>query len=431
MPCALCGHTHFPDTGHFASLAVTPTDVADDGMITAILIAPGELKNKGLYLPDDVAPLAAQLFVGKPVFLDHGASPNPNTRPDNRRIGEIDSVWTEGGAVYGKFKVASESVRGILRGLKDMGLGGMSAVIQYLASDNGVISAIVGVASVDVVLTPASEGARILQADQHEHQPNADTDLSWFEKAWQFFAALPLTTRQSPAPAPAEPATSEPTEEIIMDEALKAALDAMQAAIIANNKTATDALDAKIEAQTVSLALTAAAVADMIKKQMNAEMAGFRKKMMKDKMSADLPDMPSESLDSLVDALYAQRVDDETEEAMMSRMDIIVGPLREFAAAQKAALTATAEVEAAAAATAAEEAAAAAVAADNDATKITLPIPIPLPTQLTAQLAEVAGATVPAATDALSAFIKQYDKPVEKDEHGRAVVASNGNGSAA
>ena len=98
------------------------------------------------------------------------------------------------------------------------------------------------------------------------------------------------------------------------------------------------ALDVKIEAQTASLALTAAAVADMIKKQMNAEMAGFRKKMMKDKMSADLPDMPDGSLDNLVDALYDQRVDDETDEAMLARMDIIVGPLREFAAAQKAAL---------------------------------------------------------------------------------------------
>ena len=50
---------------------------------------------------------------------------------------------------------------------------------------------------------------------------------------------------------------------------------------------------------------------------------------------------------------------------------------------------------------------------------------------MTAQLAEVAGATVPAADDAMANFIKQYDKPVEKDEHGRAVVASNGNGSAA
>ena len=147
------------------SLAIAPTEVADDGFVTAILIAPGELKNKGLYLPDDVAPAAAQMFVGKPVFLDHGVDPNPNTRPDNRRISEIDSVWTEGGAVYGKFKVANESIRGILRGLKDMGIGGMSAVIQYLAT-GGVISAIVGVASVDVVLTPASEGARILQASQ-------------------------------------------------------------------------------------------------------------------------------------------------------------------------------------------------------------------------------------------------------------------------
>ena len=48
---------------------------------------------------------------------------------------------------------------------------------------------------------------------------------------------------------------------------------------------------------------------------------------------------------------------------------------------------------------------------------------------MTAQLAEVAGATVPAADDALANFIRQYDKPVEKDEHGRAVVANNGNGS--
>ena len=190
-------------------------EVADDGFVTAILIAPGELKNKGLYLPDDVAPAAAQMFVGKPVFLDHGVDPNPNTRPDNRRISEIDSVWTEGGAVYGKFKVANESIRGILRGLKDMGIGGMSAVIQYLAT-GGVISAIVGVASVDVVLTPASEGARILQASQT--QP--ETDLSWFDKAWQFFAMLALNTRQSPEPAQAEPATSDPTEETIMDEAL-------------------------------------------------------------------------------------------------------------------------------------------------------------------------------------------------------------------
>ena len=169
-----------------------------------------------------------RLFVGKPVFLDHGVDPNPNSRPDNRRISEIASVWTEGGAVYGKFAVANESIRGILRGLKDMGIGGMSAVIQYLAT-NGVISAIVGVASVDVVLTPASEGARILQASQT--QP--DTDLSWFEKAWQFFAMLsPMPTRQPPEPAQAEPATSEPTEDTIMDEALKAALDAMQANIL-------------------------------------------------------------------------------------------------------------------------------------------------------------------------------------------------------
>ena len=97
--------------------------MADDGLVTAILIAPGELKNKGLYLPDDVAPAAAQLFLGKPVFLDHGVSPDPNSRPDNRRISEISEVWTEGGAVYGKFAVANESIRGILRGLKDMGLG--------------------------------------------------------------------------------------------------------------------------------------------------------------------------------------------------------------------------------------------------------------------------------------------------------------------
>ena len=209
-----------------------------------------------------------------------------------------------------------------------------------------------------------------------------------------------------------------------MDEALKAALDAMQATIIADNKAATDALDAKIEAQTVSLALTAAAVADMIKKQMDAGLAGMRKKMMKDKMSADLPDMPDGSLDNLVDALYDQRVDDETDEAMMSRIDIIVSPLREFAEAQKAAL---------AAATPVPEPEPEPVVEPVPEPSITLPIPIPipLPTQLTAQLAEVAAATVPAADDALANFIKQYDKPVEKDEHGRAVVASNGNGSAA
>ena len=138
-----------------------------------------------------------------------------------------------------------------------------------------------------------------------------------------------------------------------MDEALKAALDAMQATISSHdNKTATDALDVKIEAQTASLALTAAAVSDMIKKQMNAEMAGFRKKMMKDKMSADLPDMPDGSLDNLVDALYDQRVDDETDEAMMSRMDIIVEPApRVCRGAKGCALAAAApdpEVEAAA-----------------------------------------------------------------------------------
>ena len=416
LTCALCGHTHHQDAGHFASLAVTPTDVADDGFVTAILIAPGELKNKGLYLPDDVAPLAAQLFVGKPIFLDHGISPNPNTRPDNRRISEIDSVWTEGGAVYGKFAVANESIRGILRGLKDMGLGGMSAVIQYL-STNGVISAIVGVASVDVVLTPASEGARILQASQT--QPD-DVDLSWFNKARQFFTMLAQPIRQSPEPAQAEPATSEPTEVIIMDDALTAALAAMQAAIIDDNKTAVAALDTKIEAQTEALALTNAAVSAMVKKQVDDQMAGFRKKMMKDKMSADLPDMPVESLDSLVDALYAQRVDDETEEAMMSRMDTLVGPFKAFAEAQKAALAAATpdpEPEP--------------VVEPEPEPAIVLPIPIPLPTALTAQLAEVAGATVPAADDALANFIKQYDKPVEKDEHGRAVVASNGNGSAA
>ena len=209
-----------------------------------------------------------------------------------------------------------------------------------------------------------------------------------------------------------------------MDEALKAALDAMQATIIADNKAAADALDAKIEANTVSLALTAAAVADMIKKQMDAGLAGMRKKMMKDKMSADLPDMPDGSLDNLVDALYDQRVDDETDEAMMSRMDIIVSPLREFAEAQKAAL---------AAATPEPEPVPEPVVEPEPEPSITLPIPIPipLPTQLTAQLAEVAGATVPAADDALANFIRQYDKPVEKDEHGRAVVASNGNGSGA
>ena len=214
---------------------------------------------------------------------------------------------------------------------------------------------------------------------------------------------------------------------------LTAALEAMKANIIDANKIATDALDVKIEAQTASLALTAAAVADMIKKQMNAEMAGFRKKMMKDKMSADLPDMPDGSLDNLVDALYDQRADDETDEGMMSRMDIIVSPLREFAEAQKAALAAAAEVEAVppepidrlACGRAAE------AAAEPLLSRLPIPIPIPLPTQLTAQLAEVAGATVPAADDALANFIRQYDKPVEKDEHGRAVVANNGNGSAA
>ena len=321
---------------HILQLAMAVDAVAEDGYVTAILIAPGELKNKGLYLPDDVAPVAAQMFVGKPVFLDHGISPNPDTRPDNRRISEIASVWTEGGAVYGKFAVANESIRGILRGLKDMGLGGMSAVIQYL-SVNGVISAIVGVASVDVVLTPASEGARILQASQT--QPD-DVDLSWFNKARQFFAMLAQPIRQSPEPAQAEPATSDPTEEIIMDDALTAALDAMQAAIMDANKTAVAALDTKIEAQTEALALTNAAVSAMVKKQVDDQMAGFRKKMMKDKMSADLPDMPVESLDSLVDALYAQRVDDETEEAMMSRMDTLVGPFKAFAEAQKAALAA-------------------------------------------------------------------------------------------
>ena len=200
MLCPICGHVHSPDAGHFASLAISVDGVADDGMVTAILIAPGELKSKGLYLPDDVAPAAAQMFVGKPVFLDHGVDPNPNTRPDNRRISEIASVWTEGGAVYGKFAVANESIRGILRGLKEMGLGGMSAVIQYMAT-NGVISAIVGVASVDVVLTPASEGARILQASQT--QP--ETDLSWFDKARQFFtdavAQYPANTRTGPSGA--------------------------------------------------------------------------------------------------------------------------------------------------------------------------------------------------------------------------------------
>ena len=59
------------------------------------------------------------------------------------------------------------------------------------------------------------------------------------------------------------------------DEALKAALDAMQANIMDANKTAVAALDTKIEAQTEALALTNAAVSAMVKKQVDDQMAGF------------------------------------------------------------------------------------------------------------------------------------------------------------
>ena len=310
----------------------------------------------------------------------------------------------------------------IVRGLKDLGEGGMSAVIDYF-ENRGVLTEITDVKSVDVVLTPSSEEAKILAASQTATEP-ADTPTLLQRFMVMLAQANPLPhvlTRHQPEPAQQEPAAS--SEEVIMDAELKAFLDQFKTDVATQITEATGSLQTSVneqlEKQTTALSETTAQVEALAKRQTDMELEGYRKKKIKDKMSADLPDTPAEMLDAFVDALYAGRPDDEAEEAMLARVDTFIVPLKAMAEAQKAALAAAAEPTETPAETPAETPPA--------ETPISPVVLIPNGTSLREQLSQAPDATVPSGEEALQQMVADFDTELVVDAHGRTTrPAANG-----
>ena len=394
---------------------VYPMEMAVDGRtVTASFLVAGELKGKGLYLPAEAAVASSRLFQGKSVIWDH-VIPTPD-----RHVGEVLNVWNDAQAVYGQYSVNNPDHRKVLRAFAETGYGGMSPRIQYAAM-GATVREILDVESVDVVLSPSS-ATRILEASQTQAQPSASPSL--MERARAFFSIPPLVQRQPTEPAPAEPAPSEPVEdtEMALDEAkLAEMLAKLQADLQASNETAIAGVNEKLEAQTAALSETNTAVAALAKKQDDLANEEYRKKKMRDKMSAELPDTPDEALEGLVDLAYAGRADDETEEAMMSRVDTILAPMKAIAEAQKAAL---------AAATPETQPEETPPAETPPAEQVAPPITIPQGTVLSGLMSQAPDATVPGADDALAQFAKAFDTPVATDEHGRPAAPAAANGSA-
>ena len=399
------------------ALDIHPLEVGEDGWVTAILMAAGVLKGKGLYAPAHVVEAAQNLFAGKPVFLDHAPPPlgyTPEMRPEKRKLGTLTSVWAEAGAVLGKFFVEDPAMLSIVRGLKDLGEGGMSAVIDYL-ENRGNLTEITDVKSVDVVLTPSSEDAKILAASQTA----TETAPSWGERFMAFLAQanpLPQMLRPQNEPAQQEPAAS--PLEVTMDAELKTFLDQFKTDVATQITEATGLLQTSVNEQlvkqTTALSETTAQVEALAKRQTDMELEGYRKKKMKDKMSADLPDTPAEMLDAMIDALYAGRPDEEAEEAMLARVDTYIAPLKAAAEAQKAALAAANEP-----------------AEETPAEEQMPPVVIPGPTALSLALSAQPNATIPSGNEALAEFSKKFNADIKFDENGRPSMATAGaNGNA-
>ena len=390
---------------------VYPMEMAVDGRtVTASFLVAGELKGKGLYLPAEAAVASSRLFQGKSVIWDH-VIPTPD-----RHVGEVLNVWNDTQAVYGQYSVNNPDHRKVLRAFAETGYGGMSPRIQYAAM-GATVREILDVESVDVVLSPSS-ATRILEASQTQAQPTASPSL--MERARAFFSTPPLVQRQPTDPAPAEPAPSSQEVTDMDDAQFKALLAEFKAeidkTIEAGNTAVQASVNERLEAQTAALSETNTAVAVLAKKQDDLANEEYRKKKMRDKMSAELPDTPDEALEGLVNLAYAGRADDETEEAMMSRVDTILAPMKAIAEAQKAALAAATPETPPAETPPAEQA--------------PPPITIPAGTVLSGLMSQAPDATVPGADDALAQFAKAFDTPVATDEHGRPAVPAAANGSA-
>ena len=395
---------------------VYPMEMAVDGRtVTASFLVAGELKGKGLYLPAEAAVASSRLFQGKSVIWDH-VIPTPD-----RHVGEVLNVWNDTQAVYGQYSVNNPDHRKVLRAFAETGYGGMSPRIQYAAM-GATVREILDVESVDVVLSPSS-ATRILEASQTQAQPTASPSL--MERARAFFSTPPLVQRQPTEPAPAEPApSSQEDTEMALDEAkLAEMLAKLQADLQASNETAIAGVNEKLEAQTAQLSETNTAVAALAKKQDDMAMEESRKKKMRDKMSAELPDLPAEALESLVELAYSQRGDADTDEALLAAVDAFTGPLKAAAEAQKAAL---------AAATPETPPEATPPAETSPAEQVAPTITIPQGTVLSGLMSQTPDATVPGADDALAQFAQAFDTPVATDEHGRpAAPAANGSAPAA
>ena len=260
-----------------------PMELAADGRTaTASFIVAGVLEGHYLHLPPEVAVASRTLFDGKPVVWDH-VMPT-----EDKEVGQVLNTWaTSEDAVLGQFSVNREDHRKVLRAFRESGMGGMSARIRF-REDNGFITRIEAVQSVDVVLTPASK-TQILQASQQTAGMPADT--SWFAKARQFFSIPALVPSLS---TPKEPET--PQEAPMTEEERAALLEAVKATIAEELKPHT-AMLTEVQTQVSTLAQV----------QADAAAETTHKASIRAKLTEELPDANKEMLAKLVNLAYAQR----------------------------------------------------------------------------------------------------------------------------
>ena len=380
--------TALPQGGASATLGlpVQPLELAADGSTaTASFIAAGPLEGHYLVLPPDVALASRALFEGKPVIWDHVLA------TEDKEVGRVLNTWSTADAVLGQFSVNREDHRKVLRAFKESGMGGMSARIRYMA-DNGFVTRIEAVQSVDVVLTPASK-TQILQASQTA-QPE---DANWFAKARQFFSipglVPPLLTRKE---------SEAPQENDMTAEERAALMEAVKTTFAEEMKPHT-AMLAEVQTQVSALALA----------QADSAAETGRRAAIRAKLAEELPDANDEMLGKLVDLAYAQRGSGEEADAVVAGVPAVVDTFKSLIAAMPKP----------------EE-------KPEETTETTeekpedVPVVVPQPTTLSAMMSATPGATIPSGDEELAKFQAKFEASPEVDEHGRVKRPAPANGAA-
>ena len=364
-------------------LPVQPLELAADGSTaTASFIVAGELEGHYLYLPSDVAVASRALFDAKPIIWDHVLP------TEDKEVGRVLNTWTTSDAVLGQFSVNREDHRKVLRAFKESGMGGMSARIRYMG-ENGFVTRIEAVQSIDVVLTPAAK-TQILEASQTA-QPE---DASWFAKARQFFSIpAPLLTRKEP---------ETPQEADMTEEERAALLEAVKATVAEELKPHT-AMLTEVQTQVSALALA----------QADSAAEATRKAAIRAKLAEELPDANDEMLVKLVDLAYAQRGTSDESEAVLAGVPPVVDTFKSLIAAvpkpeeKPEETTETTEEK------------------PED-----VPVVVPQPTTLSAMMSATPGATIPSGDEELAKFQAKFEVSPDLDEHGRVKRPASANGAA-